>query len=320
MESGVTLITTTGYRPEAFDLCKEYVWRQTYSGPLQWIIVDDGHPPMPFNPDRFVQRGIEIQQVFPLPSWIPGQNTLARNLLAAIPVVKYDKVFFIEDDDWYAPDYLDAQIAHMGEAMIVGETHAIYYNVKYQLFAPLNNTQHASMCQTGMHASGLPVLKKVCQTPHSIDLNLWGELKAQGVLYEGHRCVGIKGLPGRAGLGMGHRPPVHWVGWGYDGEWRQLKALVGDDYLHYRAIAERSEKEGDFEIFYWSGQKRYRCNQTWESGIKCEFDTFDYRALLDHVSSPHTYSGKRAPVAQKIRSVSPIVGPNGEEIIHEGDD
>lgn len=315
MENGVTLITPTGYRPEAFDLCKEYVWRQTYNGPLQWIIVDDGLPPMPFNPEIFEVRGTEITQIFPMPSWVPGQNTLARNLLAAIPAVKYDKIFFIEDDDWYAPDYLANQLAHMGDAPIVGETHAIYYNVERQLFVKLSNTAHASMCQTGINASVLPVLAKVCEVPRGMDMQLWDALRPLGVLYESHRCIGIKALPGRVGLGMGHRS-VAQVGWAYDGEWRYLKSLIGDDYLHYKALSTK-EKEGDFEIFFWNGQKRYRCNLIWESGVKCIFDTFDYRDLLAHVSAPHTYSGKRAVTP---RSVSPIVGPRGEEIVHGGED
>ena len=72
MESGVTLITPTGYRPEAFGLCIEYVWRQTYNGPLQWIVVDDGHPAMPFNGELFEIRGTEVTRIFPVPSWVPG--------------------------------------------------------------------------------------------------------------------------------------------------------------------------------------------------------------------------------------------------------
>jgi hypothetical protein len=315
---GLTLITVTGLRPEAFGLCKQYVLRQTWSGPLQWIIVDDGDPPMPVNPELFNQRGIEVTQIFPKPCWMPGQNTLARNLLAAIPKVKHGKVFFIEDDDWYAPDYLTAQAEHMGDALLVGEHPAIYYNIAHQLFAELKNNRHASMCQTGMQASALNALGEVCKFPTSIDIRLWDKFAPeQKVLYQGRRCIGIKGLPGRAGLGTGHRPQPMSSMWKYDSDWRALQSLVGEDHLHYKAVS-MTQTEGDFEIFFWKGQKRYRCNQRWEGGGKCEFDTFHYPDLLAHISQPHTYSGKRAPSTPR-RVVSPIVGPQGEEIAHEVD-
>jgi hypothetical protein len=322
MEDGVTLITPTGYRPEAFSLCKEYVLRQTYTGPLQWIIVDDAHPPMDFFAGVFEGRRIETRKIHPLPNWFPGQNTLARNLLAAIPAIRYDKILFFEDDDWYGADYIDNQLANWrADATAVGETHAIYYNIEHQLCLELKNEVHASMCQTGIRDCLIPMLKRVCEVPTAIDIRLWAMVSPeQRALHPSRRCVGIKGLPGRPGLGMGHRPPANnplaWgVGWGYDGEWRFLKALIGDDYLHYKAISTK-DKEGEFEIFFWNGQKRYRCNQRWENGIPCAFDTFDYRALIEHVTQPHGYSGRRAPALPR-KVISPIVGPQGEEIIRE---
>ena len=72
--------------------------------------------------------------------------------------------------------------------------------------------------------------------------------------------------------------------------------------------------EDGFEIFFWKGQQRYRCNQKWESGTKCEFNTHELEDLLRHVRQPHTRSGK-AP--ERKGYVSPVLGPEGEQIIRE---
>jgi len=42
--------------------------------------------------------------------------------------------------------------------------------------------------------------------------------------------VGIKGLPGRSGIGMGHRAEIRMTP---DPEFVKLKELIGDDYMYY---------------------------------------------------------------------------------------
>jgi hypothetical protein len=74
-----------------------------------------------------------------------------------------------------------------------------------------------------------------------------------------------------------------------------------------------SETEYGFEIFHWRGQKRYRCNQTWESGTPCEFDTYDLEAIREHAREPHTRTGK--PVEPPPARVSPILDESGKHII-----
>jgi hypothetical protein len=118
-------------------------------------------------------------------------------------------------------------------------------------------------------------------------------------------------MPGRPGLGTGHNPLASGLRWTYDGEWRYLRSVIGEDYLHYKAISGK-EKEGEFEIFYWRGQKRFRCNQTWPNGTPCAYDTFDYQDLLAHVGQPH---GRPRSIKQKV--ISPIVDPAGQPIVRE---
>ena len=54
-----TIITPTGDRPDAFELCCKYVQRQTIK-PVEWIVIDDGETPttMPDNCNylKFIKR------------------------------------------------------------------------------------------------------------------------------------------------------------------------------------------------------------------------------------------------------------------------
>ena len=69
---------------------------QTYSGPLQWVVVDDVIPVTRMTMDQSFVR--------PRPEW-RGQHTLARNLREGLRLVQNDLVLIIEDDDWYSPEY-----------------------------------------------------------------------------------------------------------------------------------------------------------------------------------------------------------------------
>ncbi|NOX54094.1 MAG: glycosyltransferase family 2 protein [Planctomycetes bacterium] len=51
------------------------------------------------------------------------------NLLAALQRVRHDKVVFVEDDDWYAPEYLAQMVRWLDQTDLVGETGARYYHL-----------------------------------------------------------------------------------------------------------------------------------------------------------------------------------------------
>jgi hypothetical protein len=239
VSSGVTLITPTGGRPKAFQLCRQFVERQTYRGDLQWIIVDDGSmnstigTPKTFTSD-FLWHGWSELSIYPQPRWQPGQNTQARNLLEAIPEVKFDKVLFFEDDDAYTSDYVEMMAALLDQHAIVGEIHAHYYHVPIKRWRVLQNEQHASLCQTGIRASLLPKLKTICEQPgpEFIDIQLWGGATGRR-LVQSHNCIGMKGLPGREGIGIGHRPDNSF-GWNVDSDLSVLRSWIGSDVELYR--------------------------------------------------------------------------------------
>ncbi|UXL30896.1 glycosyltransferase family A protein [Stenotrophomonas maltophilia] len=200
----LTLLTATGARPAAWALCERWMARQDYAGPVRWIIVDDGPEPQPVT---FRRDGWQLVLVRSSPHWAPGQNTQARNLLKGLAAVDpADSLVIIEDDDWYAADWLTTVAVELEHAELVGEHRARYYNVEQRRGRQLANTGHASLCSTAMRGSALRDFADACRSrPKFIDLELWRRPRDRR-LFGGHRVVGIKGLPGRGGIGMGHDP------------------------------------------------------------------------------------------------------------------
>jgi hypothetical protein len=198
----ITLITTTGARPEAFLLCQKWMKAQTYKGEVRWIIVDDGPEPQPI---KFKRPKWTVDVIRPEPFWEPGQNTQARNLRCALDRVNPDdKVLIIEDDDYYAPTWIEQVDSALEKAELVGETRARYYNIRTKIYKQLENKGHASLCATGLCGGAVETLRSVCRPSiQFIDMLLW-QAHSNKFLFDGHLTVGIKGLPGRGGIGMGH--------------------------------------------------------------------------------------------------------------------
>lgn len=234
----ITLITPTGMRLESLQRCASFVHRFTGPYQIQWIIVDDGPKP------SFVEcdRRIQLCYIRPEHRWV-GNHTLAKNLVEAVPFVTSDLIFFIEDDDWYAPDYLEFMVDEfqLGKK-IIGEFPSFYYYVPRRLWKNCDNRMHASLCQTAIHADLLPLLKRICHNNNNgqgfVDIGLWNSVPStERVLIHGTHphCIGIKGMPGRSGIGMGHRPDSLASDWVRDEmDLSQLQKWIGDDVFLYQ--------------------------------------------------------------------------------------
>jgi hypothetical protein len=225
----VTLLTPTGGRPEAFALLTKMVNRQDYLGRMRWIVVDDVKPPT-FPP--FPAAAADLVYVQPVPEWQPGQNTQCRNLLAGLEyyTVGSGPLLIVEDDDYYATNYVSTMVRWLEKAELVGEGQARYYNVAQRRYHQHNNLSHASLCSTAMQGKAVDIFRAILEKGAKyIDLDLWA---ACGLNKSVHPniglCVGIKGLPGRPGIGVGHEPSfgiadpaggqlVQWIG--KDAEW-----------------------------------------------------------------------------------------------------
>lgn len=203
-ESGLTIITPTGDRQFCLSRCNFYLFNQTYNGPIQWIIVDDGKNPsldsmaVPIN-------HLHIKQEY------PGNKakSINHNIRAALPHIQYDKIAIIEDDDCYRPDYLERLLERLEHYDLAGEGSTKYYNIKHCKYRQNNNTKHASLFQTGMKT--LPCIEQLYvstlrEQSAFIDSRLWNKKLKKFIFCDDTTAIGIKGMEGRLGIGIGHRP------------------------------------------------------------------------------------------------------------------
>lgn len=222
----ITFITPTGDRPLALKLCAEFVTSQITDEKIQWIIVDDS-----VNGDHDVYRHqmsiiqacekrdislLHIGRQAKPEELLPGKGamSLAQNLLQAIPRVEGDRILIFEDDDWYSPARTAIHLKWLENHDIVGPIWQPYYNLE-QITARVFRNRGSSLCSTSFRASLLPLLEQVCKSCYErnfkgIDYEFWKFAKEQGYSCyisenKTHHCIGIKRLPGRMGIGIGHQ-------------------------------------------------------------------------------------------------------------------
>ncbi len=224
----ITLITPGGGRAEAFSLCEKYMAAQTiWSNDIQWIVADD-------NIDSPVECTMNQEHVFGDLKWKPKYNTLRYNLAAALTVAKGDVIFIIENDDHYKPQYLETMFSFFKVTQLVGYCDVTYYSLSMRGYMEMNNFQHASTCCTAFHRSYIPHFEKALHSGEQyFDIKLWGNArrgKHKYVLFSGmgDLSVGIKGVPGRDGIGVGHLDTSPFTP---DPQYVKLKQLVGDEYM-----------------------------------------------------------------------------------------
>ena len=209
----VTAITPTGDRPLPFALCQRWMANQTRK-PDQWLVVDDGKIPMNLS------DGLQYIRREPRPDDPP--HTLCANMATAIPLVTGDKILIIEDDEYYAPTYVEEMARRLDSYEVVGIGDSKYYYLPTGRWLTFGNRGHASLAQTAFRASLLPKLSEFLATGNVID---WLDMKIWSWVDDSKKTgkpisymlfvdsaqslyVGIKGLPGRKGMGEGHNPVV----------------------------------------------------------------------------------------------------------------
>jgi hypothetical protein len=232
----ISVITPTCDRPVAFALAEKFMARQTIK-PHEWIVADGGERPI-----QCTMGQVHLHEARP-----PGAANFTRNLLRAIKRVSGDVVIIVEDDDYYSPTHIETSLAQLnGKALLAGDDAQRYYNVEHRCWRIFAN-RGASLCQTAMRRELLPRLDYVLHAcllsaQYGVDAMLWARTpSAEKSLRRSDTVVGIKGLPGRAGLGIGHRP----VGskWYADPGLSKLQSWIGPDaalYKPYRMKATRT--------------------------------------------------------------------------------
>lgn len=230
----VTLITCTGSRPDAITLCQKYVARQTVnkSGmPIQWLIINDSPSiPIVIIPEIKALKNIEVEVVIPTQLWKEGINTQRGNMNAGIEKVKGDVIFPWEDDEYFRSDYIETMLFLLQKWDVVGQTNSKYYNIKERKFIEWRNVKHTSLVETALKKSKLDCLFRAVNSGQLFfDIMLYEILKNEqhshfmfdhiGLVY------GMKGLPGRTGIGAGHRNLDK--GWCDDPFFKQLQGWLG---------------------------------------------------------------------------------------------
>lgn len=211
----IALITPTGSRQDQFRLCSMFMKRQTYQGEVTWIIVDDAYPVTTDCVGEGFKDNWTIIKVYPTPIW-QGQNTQTRNISDGIDTLlanckNIEAVFMIEDDDYYRANYLERMMNRFTSFKVLGEMNTVYYNVYYRNYFVNRNTSHVSLFQLAFRPEMIPLFK-TCYNERFIDFKFFEKLHSQlfvhrgevGLFNEGNLAIGMKGMPGRAGIGAGH--------------------------------------------------------------------------------------------------------------------
>lgn len=283
----LTVLTPTGERPEAFALCQRMMQRQTYKGPVKWIVVDDGRKPVNV---RIKRRNWRVEVIRPEPQWTLGANTQGRNLRAGIDAITADAVLtVVEDDDSYAPQWLQWVADHAGDAELIGEGTAVYYNVRRRRWRQLGNTEHASLRCTAMRGAAIDTFREVLAMPYRYyDLRLWARHEDRKV-FPRRLTVGIKEMPGRPGIALGHDGRGN-----NDADGTKLRELIGDDADWYLPFY---NKECAMEKLIVTKAFRY-AKRNWKPG-----EEFKPEKRLDGELHVHAHKVKR--VAASVPPPSP---------------
>lgn len=188
----------------AFERLASYLNAQTYTGDIHWMVVDDCKP---LTPIPRMRAGIIVEKLIPEWQWQSGMNTQSACLSLALEGVGSASVVLVmEDDDAYLPDHIECTLKALQGAELTGERVSRYYNVATRHCREIPGQWHASLASAGCRGTALALLKAVCARGSSrIDMDLWQRFTGPKTLTENRNVIGIKGLPGRAGIGIGHR-------------------------------------------------------------------------------------------------------------------
>lgn len=217
----ITALTCTGDRPVCLGLLSKWIANQTMQVD-QWLVIDDGKEP--FMPS------LDCDYIYRKPEENEQGQTLNINIKTALPHIAGDIILFMEDDEYYAPDYVKTMVEKIQHYNIVGICKSKYYHMPTRTYFAHRNCGHASLAQTAIRKETLPILEEVLNGDAFIDIRLWERLcngnpenkqfiknfntqgtvvNNQAVLFhdgdEDCLYVGMKGMPGRAGIGSGHK-------------------------------------------------------------------------------------------------------------------
>jgi glycosyltransferase involved in cell wall biosynthesis len=235
----IAAVTPTRDRALTIKLLARWVRQQTL--PVdRWIVVDDGDVPVSPEPEmtHLVRRARTSHE---------PEHSLCLNLRQALPFLTEDKVLILEDDEYYAPTYVEEMSRRLDASPAVGIGFSKYYHLGFRSPYVHENMAHASLAQTSFRSELLDRFIRAMADPREkfVDIKFWKQVRAIGNVWRdgnryddrpGAQYVGLKGMPGREGIGFGHKampqyrqdPALEWLrGW-----------IRPEDFVVYEQIAE----------------------------------------------------------------------------------
>jgi len=175
------IIPDRGDRPEFLDNCKRMIRAQKFEGEI--VSHYSSYPPK--------DDSIDI-----VPRVMLSYSLISKD--------HYDVVVIMENDDWYATDYIatmvDAWIKH-GKPDLFGTCYTIYYHLQLKAHNKMEHHQRASLMNT-LIRPGLDFKWPVEIEPY-LDLHLWGTIQNRIVFRpDKHISIGMKHNVGKCGGAM----------------------------------------------------------------------------------------------------------------------
>jgi glycosyltransferase involved in cell wall biosynthesis len=234
----ISIITPTADQPTGIALLEKYVSRQTVQ-PDQWIVADDGTVPatLTLGQEHIIRARKQ-----------EGGASLGGNVLAGMEAATGDVIIILEHDDWYAANHIELCVEKLKTAQVCGAVWQRYYNVEFQASIVMRNIG-SSLCNTAFRKSLSDRMRRAAGKAINaraigLDRMFWDDvirtlLPHDIAIHDRNTVVGIKGLPGRKGLGMGHNPQAGSRRWDYDKDFTQLRAWIGSDADLYKNLVRK---------------------------------------------------------------------------------
>lgn len=195
MKIGI-IIPDRNDRPLFLQNCLRMINNQTIKPDIIELVNDT---PLNFNGDGYSEPDKEICDI----TWRyrTGYDRLRNKRL--------DGILFMENDDWYAPNYIETMFKEwekQGRPNVFGTNYTIYYHLKERGYFTMNHIHRSSAMSTLIK----PDLKFNWCVDHEpfTDLHLWKVIKGITFNPGKHICMGIKHGIGLCG-GRGHVDRLH---------------------------------------------------------------------------------------------------------------
>jgi len=202
-KTGVSVITITGDRPEAFGICTQYVQRQCFDGLIQWIVVDDGVDCISLPAEMIT--GFTIAHMMPM-----NDVSICRNMKKALSLCEFDQIVIMKDDDWYHPFHVEYLSSALNSSDLVGNSFGRYYNISEMKFKS-EEKEYPSFGRTGFNISVVPTLIDLLEVDwKDLETRLWGSIYRQSKnegsdlncrIIKADTVISMDGMPGRRNAG-----------------------------------------------------------------------------------------------------------------------